>query len=204
MTQRSTVFFNEEQVWKELNPDELWVLDKLILSRKLGYNCGPVGVPVTKPGWYIVRPTINPNGLGLGTQRVWINDSTDHLPLGHFWCEEFEGEHYSVDYDGGHWSFTVQGYRDPHSFTHWEKWVKIDKPFPIPAILKPFVFRYPFVNCEFIGDKLIEVHLRPNPDFLHANSIYVPVWEGQSTEPPPGYYYIHDPDIHGRIGAFIC
>ena len=27
----------EDFVWKNINPDDIWVLDKLILSRKLGY-----------------------------------------------------------------------------------------------------------------------------------------------------------------------
>ena len=38
----------EDLVWKKVDPDDIWVMDKLILSRKLGYNCGPVGqdVPV--------------------------------------------------------------------------------------------------------------------------------------------------------------
>ena len=28
----------EDVVWKTINPDHIWVMDKLILSRKLGYN----------------------------------------------------------------------------------------------------------------------------------------------------------------------
>ena len=43
----------EEEVWKNVDPDDIWVMDKLILSRKMYYNCGPVGLEVTKPGYYI-------------------------------------------------------------------------------------------------------------------------------------------------------
>ena len=31
----------EDKVWKTINPDYIWVMDKLILSKKLGYKCGP-------------------------------------------------------------------------------------------------------------------------------------------------------------------
>ena len=58
----------EDEMWKTINPDEMWVLDKLILSRKMGYICGPVGTDVPKPDWYIVRPCVNAMGLGLGAQ----------------------------------------------------------------------------------------------------------------------------------------
>ena len=33
----------EDIYWKTADPDELWVMDTLILSRKLGYKCGPAG-----------------------------------------------------------------------------------------------------------------------------------------------------------------
>ena len=59
------------------------------------------------------------------------------------------------------------------------------------------------VNCEFIGDKLIEVHLRHNPDFEGNIMEFIPVWEGEDTTAPNGYKYREYPDVHGRIGAFI-
>ena len=58
-----------------LIPDHIWILDKLILSRKLKYNCGPVGLDVPR-GWYIVRPCVNMLGLGLGAQKVWLEKET--------------------------------------------------------------------------------------------------------------------------------
>ena len=88
----------EDDVWKRINPNNIWPLDKLILSRKLGYMCGPVGLRVPKPGWYIVRPCVNMMGLGLGAQKVWLEKTTHHLPVGHFWCEFFTGRHISLDY----------------------------------------------------------------------------------------------------------
>ena len=62
----------EDFVWRKIDPDHIWVLDILILSRKLGYQCGPVGLDVPKPGWYMVRPCVNMQGMGLGAEKVWI------------------------------------------------------------------------------------------------------------------------------------
>ena len=36
---KMTLASTEDDVWKNIDPDDIWVLDKLILSRKLGYNC---------------------------------------------------------------------------------------------------------------------------------------------------------------------
>ena len=57
--------------------------------------------------------------------------------------------------------------------------------------------------CEYIGGKLIEIHLRRNPDFDWGNTQFIPVWRGQDTTPPQGYRYIDYPEVHGRVGAWI-
>ena len=41
---------------------------------------------------------------------------------------------------------------------------------------------YDWINCEFIGENLIEVHFRRNPDFRYGNSIAIPVWEDEKIE----------------------
>ena len=88
---------DETQVWSIAHPEDLWVLDKLILSRHLNYTCGPVGVDVPKPAHYIIRPCVNALGLGIGTQKIFLTKSTDHLPTGYFWSEVFFGRQLSVD-----------------------------------------------------------------------------------------------------------
>ena len=193
----------EDSVWKTIDPDDIWLLDKLILSRKLGYNCGPVGLDVPKPGHYIVRPCVNMMGLGLGAHRVYIEESTVNLPVGHFWCEWFAGKHLSIDYHWGSQTLAVEGFKDYDTFTHWKLWQRVDDQIELPNVLTEFASRYEYINCEFIGDKLIEVHLRRNEDFTNNINVFVPVWEGQSTVPPNGYQYREYPDVHGRIGAFI-
>jgi hypothetical protein len=194
---------DEDRVWKTIDPDDIWVMDKLILSRKLGYRCGPTGLDVPKPDWYIVRPCVNMLGLGLGAERVWIEEETMHLPLGYFWCEWFSGRHLSIDYYWGEQVLAVEGHKPPDTFTRWKHWAKVQDKIVLPDIIKDFGKRYQWINCEFIGDKLIEVHFRHNEDFEDGIDHFIPVWEGESTIPPEGYKYKDYPDVHGRIGAFV-
>ena len=193
----------EEEVWSIVDPNDIWVLDKLILSRKLGYCCGPTGTNVPYPGQYIVRPCVNAFGLGLETQILFIDYSTDHLPPGHFWCEVFKGRHLSVDYHNGLQVLCVEGFKSKDTFTKWDKWVRTKDYIPRHDIILPFIKKYEWINCEYIGNNLIEVHFRNNPDFPDNRQEYIPVWQGQHEMPPPGYEYIEDADVHGRIGAWV-
>ena len=203
MQQGDNMKHPEEIVWETIEPDDMWVLDKLILSKKLYYNCGPVGLDVPKPGHYIVRPCVNILGLGLGTQKLWLDNNTDHLPVGHFWCEWFEGRHLSIDYHWGKQVLAVEGHKPETTFTRWDHWVKVSDRISMPEIIKPFVGKYEWINIEYIGKKVIEVHFRHNQDFENNITHFIPVWSGQDTTPPPGYSYREYPDIHGRIGAFV-
>jgi len=193
----------EDFVWQTIDPDHIWVLDKLILSRKLRYNCGPVGLDVPHPGLYIVRPCVNMLGLGLGTQKLWLEKDTCDLPVGHFWCEWFDGFHHSADYYNSKQLLCVQGNKPEDTFIKWKEWIRTNKRFNFPEILNTLVEFHPWINCEFIGDKLIEVHLRRNEDFDGNINHFIPVWEGEDTTAPTGYTYRNYPDVHGRIGAFV-
>lgn len=193
----------EDILWKNIDPDDIWVMDKLILSRKLGYKCGPTGTDVPDPGWYVVRPCVNALGLGLGTEKVWLEEETMHLDYGHFWCEWFSGRHLSVDYRYGKQVLCVEGFKPYNTFTKWTKWIKTDDIVPLPKILNNLAEKHMFMNCEFIGGKLIEVHLRWNEDFENDISEFIPVWMGEEINPPQGFKYIKYPDVHGRIGAYV-
>lgn len=193
----------EDIVWKSISPDDLWVLDKLILSRKLNYNCGPVGLDVPQPGYYIVRPCVNMLGLGLGAIKKYLHKDTTDLPLGFFWCEWFEGRHLSIDYHWGKQVLAVEGIKPADTFIKWKEWIKVNDEVELPSILNQYIDKHEWINCEFIGGKLIEVHFRKNEDFEGSISHFVPVWNGESTVPPDGYTYRHYPDCHGRIGAFV-
>jgi len=193
----------EDFVWQTVDPEDIWVMDKLILSRKLGYICGPVGQYVPSPGLYIVRPCVNMMGLGLGAQKIWLDKETMHLPVGHFWCEWFEGVHLSIDYNWGIQRLCVEGKKDSDTFTKWSEWIKVQDHIEFPDILQDLGSKYQWINCEFIGGNLIEVHLRRNEDFNGGIEHFIPVWEGQQINPPEGYIYKEYPDVHGRIGAYV-
>ena len=194
----------EEDVWKMIDPDDIWVMDKLILSRKLGYVCGPVGTDVPKPGWYIVRPCVNMKGLGLGAEKKWLDGNTDHLPHGYFWCEWFEGRHLSVDYEMGLPILTVEGFKGDNTLTEWYKWVRVQEEYHLPEFLIDLSIKYHIMNCEFIGDKLIEVHFRLNPDFANGISEFIPVFGRNVPDLDiQGYTWIDSPELHGRIGAWV-
>jgi len=189
--------YEEEIAWLQCNTEDLWIFDKLILSRKLGYVCGPVGLDVPRPDRYIIRPVMNLLGMGREAEITFIKQSTDMYPAGHFWCEVFKGRHLSVDYELGKQVLCVEGLRnDSDPLYRWARWQKVDIEVPYPNILRNDL---PYVNCEFIDGKLIEVHLRHNPDWLHNSDWLIPVWEGDNTDPPKGMKFIRDPDFK-RLG----
>ena len=66
-----------------------------------------------------------------------------------------------------------------------------------PTILSELKGDYDCINCEFIGDKLIEVHLRANEDMGEYTEI-IPVWDENDIE-LDGYQYHEDRD-YKRIG----
>jgi len=195
----------EDTAWTNTDTEDLWIYDKLILSKKMGYVCGPTGVDVPEDGFYIVRPVTNIVGLGIGAyeQYLTVEGWTDHLQPGTFWSEIFEGDHLSIDYEWGEPILNIQGFRYPESFVRWKKWIKVEQTVELPDILKPIAKKYQFMNCEYIGGKLIEVHLRKNPDFDFDNVEFIPVWQGQDTTPPEGYRYVECPEYNQRIGAFV-
>lgn len=188
--------------WKNIHPEDLWVYNKLILSAKLGYSCGPTGVPVPKPGNYIVRPSMNLLGMGRNSRIEWIDCSTDHFHPSEFWCEVFKGEHISVDFYQKEVNLAVLGTREKNEPLYkWSKWKKIKRKIEFPPILSSLIGNYDWINCEFIGKRLIEVHFRRNPDFRYGNEVAIPVWNKESIE-TNSYRYIEDED-YLRKGFYI-
>lgn len=210
--------------WNRILPQHLWIYNKLFLSRRLGYTCGPMGLEVPKPGFYIVRPCMNLMGMGRHARIEWIEECTEHLHPAEFWCEVFEGDHISVDYEycadsTGHYPqymhehsvdyhvkrqrLAVKGTRETNDLYKFTKWEKVDIKIPYPNILTTIgLYRYGWINCEFIGGNLIEVHFRRNPDFRFGNSVAIPVWEGEEIGDIEGYEYIEEKD-YLRRGFYI-
>lgn len=179
--------------WNSIHEEDLWIYNKLFLSRRLGYTCGPTGSYVPKPDFYIVRPSLNLLGMGREARIEYLEYSTDHLGTSEFWCEIFEGEHLSVDFYKSSPILIVKGERDSSEPLYkWKKWEKIDRIIKYPNILDRLKGSYEYINCEFIGENLIEVHFRRNSDFRHGNSVAIPIWNEEINMSK--YKYIEDED----------
>ena len=192
-----------EEEFNSINSKDLWIYNKLQVSRLLNYKCGPAGMKVHSSGLYIVRPSVNFMGMGKKSRIVFLESSTEHLHPGEFWCEVFKGEHLSVDFVNGESVLVVKGHRNvKNSLSRWNCWSKLNRSVEFPSILKNLVGDYKVINCEFIGNQLIEVHFRPNPDFRHHNTIAIPVWTDETSRFYKNFRYIEDPDLD-RVGFWI-
>lgn len=192
--------YDDTDAWRDCHPDDRWIFDKLLLATKLGYKCGPKGVPVPEPGTYIVRPCINLLGMGRGAHLRVLHSSTDDLPDGTFWCEIFTGRHLSVDFHMGQALLCVEGIKAENEPTRWQKWVKTGDSIEIPDILLSLKGEYEWMNVEYIGGNIIEVHLRRNPDFLFHNAPYiVPTYDCREMK---GHVFVDWADYE-RLGFFI-
>lgn len=191
--------------WNNIHSSDLWIYNKLFLSRILGYTCGPVGTTVPKSDYYIVRPSFNLLGMGRFARKEWIEKYTDHIHPAEFWCEIFTGEHLSVDFKNQEAELIVLGTKNEEDpYYKWEKWEKIDKKVKFPDILKDLRGNYEYINCEFIGGNLIEVHFRQNPDFRHGNRVAIPIWNEKELNKMnvDEYKFIKDSDYE-RLGFLI-
>lgn len=195
--------FDPKSEWDSIHPKDLWVYNKLFLSRVMGYNCGPIGTAVPIPDFYIVRPAMNIMGMGRYSRKEYIYKYTDHYHPSEFWCEIFDGPHMSVDYYKKKSELVVFGEREINDpYYRWKKWSKLDMNVKFPEILNDLSGDYDWINCEFIGDNLIEVHFRQNPDFRYNNTEAIPVWKDEAIVEMEGYRYIEDEDFF-RKGFYI-
>lgn len=189
--------------WKSIHVNDTWVYNKLILNQRLGHLCGPTGCPVPYSGYYIVRPSINLLGMGRFSRIEWIDKDTEHFHPAEFWCEIFEGPHLSVDFRDKKSELVVLGERDDEEPLYkWKKWTKIEHQVEFPNILNSLSGTYEWINCEFIGNRLIEVHFRRNPDFRYGNSVAIPVWKGDRPQKIGDFDFVEDKD-YLRRGFFI-
>lgn len=166
--------------WNTVDPADLWVTDKLLLAKRLGYVCGPAGLPPPYTGLFIVRPCVNYRMMSRGARIMELSPSShDQIPDGYFWCEKFEGRHLSFDFHYGKQVLAVEGFRDdPSRLDRFSNWKRIDDVFDVPLILKELAQQNEWVNFETIGTNIIEVHFRYNDDFAgHDSSEIIPVWK---------------------------
>lgn len=189
--------------WNQIHPKDIWIYNKLILSRNLGYTCGPTGTTVPKSDFYIVRPSMNLLGMSRFARKEWIENDTENFHPSEFWCEIFEGPHLSVDFHQKQSKLVVLGERNyDEPLYKWCRWSKIDVEVDFPSILEDLVGDYEWINCEFIGNRLIEVQFRQNPDFRFGNTVAIPVWNDKIRKNYENYEFIRDED-YLRRGFYI-
>lgn len=188
----------DHDAWKAYPEYRKW-FNKLYVSELLGYYCGPCGVAPDRDGYYIIRPIYNLSGMSAGAQKKFIKagDATQ-VPPGYFWCEWFEGTHYSATYqsvDLIEWKTKSCWIAEKLEFKFF-RWQRSDYTPPVPSKFNELA-NLPEINIEFIGDKVIEVHLRdtPDPDYNEV----IPIWEDDPTNlidiyESMGYSYIESFD----------
>lgn len=197
--------------WQQFSQDR-WIFNKLELALKLEYAAGPGGVPVPFDDYYIVRPIYNLFGFGIGAKKVWLDRSmSEHqliklVPPGYFWCQYFEGNHYSIDLKlakGIHDTLSImQGHHHTHNnLVEFKQWTLVNNfDFVLPECIKHL--SSPFLNIEIIGNKIIEVHLRQGNtlfDGYPVGTIAVPVWEHESIDTIDGVFIEDYEDASGLI-----
>lgn len=161
------IFFPQYRKW----------FNKLELSERLGYNCGPCGVPPTEENEYVVRPIYNLSGMSVGASIKYIETGdTTKVPPGYFWCEYFYGDQYSVTYEYNDKWIPInswKAYKEKKNLSRFSKWTR-DFHYPKLPDFFDELKDVGLINVEFIEDKIIEVHLRPSPD--PSYNILIPVW----------------------------
>lgn len=197
-------FLDVNDEWNQIHPKDIWAYNKLTISRVLSYQCGPVGTTVPKPDFYIVRPCMNLLGMGRFSREEWLEKETDHLYPSDFWCEVFQGPHLSVDFREKKSELVVLGEKNVDDPLYkWRKWTKIDVEVDFPPILNDLIGNYEWINCEFIGNRLIEVQFRQNPDFRYNNTVAIPVWNDDKVgKNDKNYTFVEDND-YLRRGFYI-
>lgn len=186
---------HDKDAW-DAYPQHRRYFNKLDLSLRLGYRCGPCGTAPKISGKYIIRPAYNLEGMGVAAriEELTLN-STSRVQPGEFWCEVFTGPHISIDYKWEHSVdlfdrtetrlrpvFACQGYRTSLELYRFNAWRRIAPP---SIKLPEFVYELTDVediNIEYIGGRIIEIHLRKNADFPEDATELIPVWSDHSDE----------------------
>lgn len=183
--------------WSQYPHHRKW-FNKLWVADTMGYDCGPAGIAPNSTGEYCVRPIYNLSGMGVGArhQVIETGDASVVEP-GYFWTEWFRGVHKSVDYKwtDGKWQPTGcwVGINNPDNLSKFVRWDKSNAALPAPEIANELQ-DIKLINIEFIGSKVVEVHLRGSPD--PKGNAFVPIWKGEEDQIAKfeslGYEFLED------------
>jgi len=192
------MFMDDFQAWKKYPQHHNW-FNKLWVSEKLEYRCGPCGLSPERSDTYIVRPTYNLSGMGVGAKFVYIEaGDVSKVPPGYFWQEVLHGRQYSVTYkfDNGFYPISCyEGIKDSSQLWRFQRWVRSSYIPTLPQIVEELC-DVETLNIEYIGDSPIEFHLRGSPDPQYDEII--PIWCDAKKDIDKyrkmGYTYINSPD----------
>jgi hypothetical protein len=168
-------------------PQHRWVFNKMELALRLGYCAGPTPGPVPTTGEYIVRPIYNFSGMAAGAKIMTLEQGKvyDFQPS-YFWCERFYGEHLSVDYVWIDSEITPVhssvGDTDFENLSRFSRWYEVEhRKIDLPAWINNFR-DIGKLNIEFVGGKIIEIHLRHGDYFPEGTTEIIPVWSTTSKQ----------------------
>lgn len=189
----------DSDAYKKYSKHRKW-FNKLWLSEKLKYLCGPSGMPVERTGHYIVRPIMNLSGMSINASRKLLEIGDTSTPPGYFWCEWFDGVQRSVTFRFEDSWKPVSSWvadRDCDMLFKFKSWKRetLSETNKLPEFFNE-INDVKTINVEFIDEKIIEVHLRDtkDPDY----DILIPVWKGEEQSidiyKKMGYSYINDYD----------
>lgn len=187
----------DSDAWIKYPQHHDW-FNKLWVAEQFGYKCGPGGTDIPEKGVYVVRPIYNLGGMGARAKVVEMSEGDySTVPPGYFWCEYFNGLHYSANYKwkwdrdtiNGRWEGVScwEGINFPINLTKFEEWQRIDYIPKLPSSLDT-LSDVGEINVEFIGDNIIEVHLRksPDPEYTHM----IPLWQSDYAD-KKDHYLMH-------------
>jgi len=142
--------------------------------------------------------------MSRGARRQYLLKDSDDVPDGFFWSEVLSGRHISVDYHWGQQELTVEGFRDdPDRLDRFSRWAKVSDQMPLPEWLRDLSSQAQWLNAEYIGDRIIELHLRWNDDFAnHSADEIIPVWRDDPSAQPLGTIWYDSPS-GDRLGFWV-
>jgi len=160
-------FMDDRYTYPLMPQEHRWIYNKLTVAEVFGYDCGPAGTPIKKPGFYCQRPMMSCAGYGAGgflkfhAKQTQAGITQPELKPGYFWSEWFEGWHGWTDFTddepfyecGGRYNNgeIILQHRPPISFT--------ELPEQLRGISKHML-------VEHLGGKIIEVSPR-NQEMVH-------------------------------------
>ena len=95
---------DDRDIWPIMPIEDRWIMNKLNVAVTQGIDAAPIGVRITKPGAYCVRPMMNTAGRGMGGVMKFNAVSTqqgitqpEERP-GWFWTPWLDGHHTWTEY----------------------------------------------------------------------------------------------------------